>query len=247
MALTSAEIQQVLDAIAALGKKIPSLTQAGTLDGTEELEGVKDSATVKMTTAQIAGLINGNGPEGFAPINNLNAGAAPTATDDSSDGYSVGSLWGFGDNIYKCTDATEGAAVWVVYSQGLSGTATITPVVTVGTGSATDFTIYFYRIGNLVHFDFYCRTFTIVIGEGSTTVTVDLTGTGFEPSSDFSGTGDVFGISRPANVVDGANEMSSSSIESDVPKKIKIDVSLTANASGDDFSTSVSGSGSYSI
>jgi hypothetical protein len=184
MALTNAEIQQVLDAIAALGKKIPSLTQAGTLDGTEELEGVKDSATVKMTTAQIAGLINGNGPEGFAPINNLNAVAAPTATDDSSDGYSVGSLWGFGDNIYKCTDATEGAAVWVVYLDSLVDT-TFTPTVsgeTNGTLAVSNFKIK--RVGDICTFSFSGQ-FTLGAGQTGGDALIDLPSL-FQPSSNWS-------------------------------------------------------------
>jgi len=38
--------------------------------------------------------------------------AAPTATDDSSKGYSVGSRWYYGTNIYECVSAGVGAAVW---------------------------------------------------------------------------------------------------------------------------------------
>jgi hypothetical protein len=160
-----------------------------------------------------------------------------------------------GDKFYvvdvsDTSESPQGTSKEVTYEEleiPTSGTATITPVITAGTGTCTDVTVSFFKIGGIVHFQFYTRTLTIPVGESSISLTVDLTGTGFEPSADFSGTGDVFGISRPVNVVDGANEMSSSSIEADLPKKIKIDVSLTANASGSDFSTSVSGSGSYSI
>jgi hypothetical protein len=44
----------------------------------------------------------------------LNATLAPTTSDDSADGYSVGSLWinTTTDNIYICVDSTVGAAIW---------------------------------------------------------------------------------------------------------------------------------------
>ena len=39
----------------------------------------------------------------------------PTVTDDNTLGYAVGSLWTLDDGTtYECTDATTGAAVWVV-------------------------------------------------------------------------------------------------------------------------------------
>lgn len=39
----------------------------------------------------------------------------PTVTDDTTKGYAVGSLWTLDDGTtYECTDATTGAAVWVV-------------------------------------------------------------------------------------------------------------------------------------
>lgn len=46
--------------------------------------------------------------------NNLSASAAPTANDDSGDGYAVGSVWidTTNDDVYQCVDASVGAAVW---------------------------------------------------------------------------------------------------------------------------------------
>ncbi len=43
---------------------------------------------------------------------------APTASDDSNAGYSVGSLWidTAADKVYMCVDATAGAAVWRLLS-----------------------------------------------------------------------------------------------------------------------------------
>jgi len=49
------------------------------------------------------------------PLSKYDATTAPTADDDSADGYSVGSLWidVTNDRAYVCVDATEGAAVWM--------------------------------------------------------------------------------------------------------------------------------------
>lgn len=45
-------------------------------------------------------------------LDNLNATAAPTATDDSSKGYSKKSQWIYDGRFYTCVDPTAGAAVW---------------------------------------------------------------------------------------------------------------------------------------
>ena len=47
--------------------------------------------------------------------NNYTATAAPTATDDDSDGYSVGSAWFdvTNDQAYWCIDASTAAAIWL--------------------------------------------------------------------------------------------------------------------------------------
>ena len=60
-------------------------------------------------------------PASIARINNLAATTDPGATDDSSDGYEVGSIWvnTAADTAYTCVDATEGAAAWIL--QGESG------------------------------------------------------------------------------------------------------------------------------
>lgn len=50
----------------------------------------------------------------FPPI--VTTSVAPTALDDETLGYQVHSLWRdtAGGDTYICTDATTGAAVWVV-------------------------------------------------------------------------------------------------------------------------------------
>jgi hypothetical protein len=48
------------------------------------------------------------------PKSNLSAILSPSATDDSSAGYSVGSIWVDTalDKAFTCVDSTIGAAVW---------------------------------------------------------------------------------------------------------------------------------------
>lgn len=45
--------------------------------------------------------------------NNLTATKMPTATDDISNGYAVGSTWIYNGTTYQCTDSTKGNAAWV--------------------------------------------------------------------------------------------------------------------------------------
>lgn len=45
--------------------------------------------------------------------NNYEAIASPLPTDDSSEGYSVGSKWYYSGDIWLCVDSSIGAAVWV--------------------------------------------------------------------------------------------------------------------------------------
>jgi len=73
--------------------------------------------------------------------NKLNATIAPTATDDSGDGYSVTSVWAdvTNDKIYTCIDATVGAAIWLEYGGPFIGFTEI-PIGLVN-GINADFTI----------------------------------------------------------------------------------------------------------
>src|SRR6056297_1051759 len=54
-------------------------------------------------------------PSGGGVLNNFSATADPVVTDDTSEGYSVGSRWVnvTDDTAWTCVDATERAAVWV--------------------------------------------------------------------------------------------------------------------------------------
>ena len=67
--------------------------------------------------------------------NNLSATSDPGTTDDSSGGYSVGSVWinTSSEEVYRCVDSTVGSAVWVQ-----SSLSSLEPIAT--SGSATDLT-----------------------------------------------------------------------------------------------------------
>lgn len=66
-----------------------------------------------MKTTLFSSVI-GDVPVDMAFINKFDATIPPGATNDSTEGYSVGSSWidVSGGNAYTCIDATEGAAVW---------------------------------------------------------------------------------------------------------------------------------------
>lgn len=69
--------------------------------------------------------------------NNYVATTAPTVNDDTSEGYSVGSVWidVTGDERYVCLDATEGNAVWEKTTVGTATEVVNTPA---GNISATN-------------------------------------------------------------------------------------------------------------
>jgi hypothetical protein len=104
---------------------------------------------------------------------NLEAITAPTATDDSGDGYAVGSRWldTTADKEYVCADATAGAAVWVETTGG-------------GGGAFTDLT----------------DAPADYSGDAGKLVRVKATEDGLEFITPPAGTGDVVG---PASAVDG--------------------------------------------
>ena len=78
------------------------------------------------------------------PLCNFNADRIPTYSDDSSCGFSTGSLWGYLGIIFRCEDATTNNAIWVnVDSGGGSTNLGYTPSATNGvvTSDGTDATL----------------------------------------------------------------------------------------------------------
>mgnify|MGYP001564856494 CR=1 FL=1 len=83
-------------------------------------------------------------PETMRPRNNYTATAAPAATDDSVDGYSKNSLWGYNGIAYICVSATASAADWQKLGSltsftlaGDTGSSTITDSNTLTVAGAT--------------------------------------------------------------------------------------------------------------
>jgi hypothetical protein len=68
-------------------------------------------------------------------LHKFNATAAPAITDDSGDGYSVGSRWidTTADKEYVCLDASVGAAAWTETTGGGGGAPTTAKYVTTAT------------------------------------------------------------------------------------------------------------------
>ena len=94
-----------------------SILREGTIDaGLGGSNGVAQICAVGYELKWEAGrlyVMDGNGTGIRFSLYNFNV--TPTVNDDNTLGYAVGSIWTLDDNsIYKCTDATTGAAVWVL-------------------------------------------------------------------------------------------------------------------------------------
>ncbi len=87
-------------------------------------------AVMDSDIAEAEGFMRKTGAGSYVALKtNLGASVAPTATDDSGDGYAVGSQWidTTADKMYVCVDATASAAVWQDLSAGGGGGA---PLIT---------------------------------------------------------------------------------------------------------------------
>ena len=73
------------------------------------IDNTKTMTALRVAQA-IAALAGGGGLQ-----NNLAASVAPTSTDDTASGFSVGSLWidTVNDEAYRCVNATNSAAIWI--------------------------------------------------------------------------------------------------------------------------------------
>ncbi len=155
----------------------------------------------------------------------------------------------YGVDVSDTSESPQGTSKQIEFSEIMNtGKSVITPTVTAGTGTVNDFTCIFYRMGNNVHMDYFCRGYIIALGEATTTVTLDLTGTGFEPTSNFSSGFQVYGSVNSVSYTNSSGtvqEVGLSSVSSS--KNVQISVQLTANATGSDFETVVGGSFSYEI
>ena len=93
--------------------KITEYTAVTTPTDTDTLVVVQSGVTKKITLATL------KAAGGFAAYvkNNMEGTTAPAVTDDTSKGYSAGSVWidttSSPMEAYRCADATAGAAVWL--------------------------------------------------------------------------------------------------------------------------------------
>jgi hypothetical protein len=125
-------------------------TEVRTLLSVEENADVTDATNVAAAGAVMdsdfagseLGAMTRTGVGTYAIIkHNLDASAAPAATDDGpTNGYAVGSLWidTTADKVYQCVDPTDDAAVWRELSNiGLLSDSSPAAVGTAASGSGT--------------------------------------------------------------------------------------------------------------
>jgi hypothetical protein len=122
-----------------------SRLREGTIDaGLGGTKGVAQICAVGYELKWEAGrlyVMDGNGTGIRQSLYNFNV--TPTATDDSSKGYIVGSLWTLDNgNTYECTNATIGAAVWTLKTVSIpieiqSAASDETTPLTTGTSKVT--------------------------------------------------------------------------------------------------------------
>lgn len=134
-------------------------------DGTTG-EGPKISLTSSVTG--VLPVANG----GTSGINKLNATNAPTANDDSGDGYTVGSLWidVTNDLVYICVDATVAAAIWQRYTLYDAGLASIAGLTTAANKMIYTTGLDVYAVTDLTA---YARTF---LDDGDATTALSTLG-----------------------------------------------------------------------
>lgn len=91
--------------------KISEMTAAAAPTGAELLEAVQSGQNVGLALSQLRDWIEAE----IIPQSNTTATTAPTATDDADAGYEPRGLWfdTSANEVYRCLDATVGAAVWV--------------------------------------------------------------------------------------------------------------------------------------
>lgn len=102
--------------------------------------------------------------------------AAPTATDDTNDGFSVGSVWidTTNDKVYQNVDATASAAVWKILSSVPGGTKVIPHTVKWESGSGGPSVV---QSGDLLVFKLPDGNIVGVKGDYPLDSTVDLSST----------------------------------------------------------------------
>ena len=144
-----------------------SRLREGTIDaGLGGTKGVAQICAVGYELKWEAGrlyVMDGNGTGIRQSLYNLIT--SPTVNDDNTKGYGMGSLWTLDDNTtYTCTDATTGAAVWVLQ--------TVTIPIEIQVAASDEFTPLFPGVSKVT---FRLPT-AFTLTEVRASLTIDQTG-----------------------------------------------------------------------
>jgi hypothetical protein len=152
-------------------------------------------------------------------------------------------------DVSDTSESPQGTSKAVEFSDIMAaGKIEISPVVTDGDGTATDFTLMYQITGNIVDVSGFCREYEIADGDDVLTVELDLTGTALEPAANFTGAfqltgGAAFSEHSQGGGTDVLQSISINTVT--LTKKLQIAVSLEAPLSGDTFNTTMSFSIKY--
>lgn len=124
-------------------------------------------------TAQPEISVGVKGSDNFKRANYLTATTNPTASNDGTQGYTVGSLWfNVTDSLlYICKSSATGAAVWLQVSDK-SGEWTPTATPDNGASVSIENALFQYSGGSVVNFSIYFSFIQMDAGESSTSITI---------------------------------------------------------------------------
>lgn len=129
-----------------------------------------------------------------------------------------------------------------------SGEFTVTPVVTAGSGTADDFNFDYFKMGGKIQLPFLCRSFIVVVGEATTVVQIDLTGTPAEPSANFATGFDYTGSVNTSSYNASGNVVQDIALNTvGGTKKLQIALTTEANVSAVDFTALIGGTISITL
>jgi len=114
------EIERVMNLQVESNQNYTSETESVDSDLGDHMADTDNPHSVDKTDVSLGNVVN--------TLHKFDATAAPTASDDSGDGYSVGSMWfdTTNDKAYGCLDSTATAAVWTELTQSGGGGSSFT-------------------------------------------------------------------------------------------------------------------------
>lgn len=124
------------------------------------------------------------------------------------------------------------------------GQFTVTPDVTTGTGTSTDFTFNFIKVGSKAILSFFSEVLEIPVGEQILKIQIDLTGTSAEPAANFIGPYSFTGSINQYDVNLGTASIllaNAAVFSVDGTKKISVVLGTDALVSGSNYQASIGG------